>query len=43
MARDEVQRNFEADGGAPRLDKLLDGELDQILDDIGEQLWNQAR
>jgi len=42
LDREVVQRNFEADGGAPRLDKLLDGQLDRILDDIGEQLWNQA-
>ncbi|MEN1925054.1 type I restriction-modification system endonuclease [Luteimonas qiangzhengi] len=42
LDREVVQRNFEADGGAPRLDKLLDGQLDQILNDIGEQLWHQA-
>jgi len=42
LDRDVVQRNFEADGGTSRLDKLLDGQLDQVLVDIGEQLWDQA-
>jgi type I restriction enzyme, R subunit len=42
MDREVVQRNFEADGGAPRLDNLLDGELDQVLGEIGERLWHQT-
>ena len=42
MDRDVVQRNFDADGGAPRLDNLLDGQLDQVLADMRRQLWEQA-
>jgi type I restriction enzyme R subunit len=42
MDRDVVQRNFQADGGAPRLDKLLDGRLEQVLIDINDRLWEQA-
>jgi len=42
LDREVVQRNFEADGGAPRLDKLLNGQLDQVLADIGEHLWEQT-
>lgn len=42
MDRDTVQRTFQADGGAPRLDKLLDGQLEQILGDISDRLWDQA-
>jgi len=42
MDREVVQRNFDADGGAPRLDKLLDGQLDQVLAAISEHLWDQA-
>lgn len=42
LDREVVQRNFEADGGAPRLDKLLNGQLDQVLAEIGDHLWDQT-
>ncbi len=40
--RDVVQRNFEQDGGAPRLDKLLGGHLDEVLEALNDHLWEQA-
>jgi type I restriction enzyme R subunit len=40
--RDVVQRNFEQDGGAPRLDKLLTGHLDQVIEALNDHLWEQV-
>ena len=37
-----VQRNFEHDGGAARLDKLLEGRLDDVLQSLNDQLWDQV-
>lgn len=42
MDRETVQHNFDADGGATRLDKVLDGQLDQVLAEISQHLWEQA-
>lgn len=40
--RPVVQRNFEHDGGVARLDKLLDGRLDDVLQSLNDHLWDQA-
>jgi type I restriction enzyme R subunit len=40
--RPVVQRNFEQDGGAARLDKLLSGRLDDILQSLNDHLWDQV-
>jgi type I restriction enzyme R subunit len=40
--RPVVQRNFEHDGGAARLDKLLEGHLDDVLQSLNEHLWDQV-
>jgi type I restriction enzyme, R subunit len=37
-----VQRNFEQDGGAPRLDKLLNDRLDDVLQSLNDHLWDQV-
>lgn len=42
MGREDVQRVFIGDGGAPKLDRLLDGRLDQILGTLGETVWERA-
>lgn len=42
MDREAVQRVFGGDGGAPQLDRMLGGRLDQILGDLGERVWSQA-
>jgi len=42
MGREDVQRVFIGDGGAPKLDRLLDGRLDQVLDTLGETVWERA-
>lgn len=34
-----VNRAFAQDGGAKRLDSLLDGDLDKVLDTLSENLW----
>jgi len=34
-----VNRAFARDGGAKRLNSLLGGELDKVLDTLGENLW----
>ncbi|MGY3041389.1 type I restriction enzyme R subunit [Rhodanobacter sp. TND4EL1] len=40
--RPVVQRNFEQDGGAARLDKLLSGRLDDVLQSLNDHLWDQV-
>lgn len=40
--RPVVQRNFEQDGGAARLDKLLGGQLDDVLQSLNDHLWDQV-
>lgn len=42
VGRPVVQRNFEHDGGAPRLDKLLNGRLDDVLQSLNDHLWDQV-
>jgi type I restriction enzyme R subunit len=42
MDREDVQRVFIGDGGAPQLDRLLEGRLDHVLDTLGETVWEQA-
>lgn len=37
-----VNRSFARDGGAKRLDKLLSGQLESVLDQLSEHLWQQA-
>ena len=37
-----VNRTFARDGGAKRLDKLLSGQLESVLDQLSEHLWQQA-
>ncbi|MFZ2171081.1 MAG: type I restriction-modification system endonuclease [Methylococcaceae bacterium] len=37
-----VNRAFAQDGGAKRLDNLLGGELEQVIETIKEQLWLSA-
>lgn len=37
-----VNRAFAQDGGAKRLDNLLGGELEQVIEVIKEQLWLSA-
>ena len=34
-----VNRAFAQDGGAKRLNTLLGGDLDNVLDILGENLW----
>ena len=34
-----VNRVFAQDGGAKRLNSLLGGDLDKVLDTLGENLW----
>jgi len=34
-----VNRAFAQDGGAKRLDSLLGGDLDKVLDTLSENLW----
>jgi type I restriction enzyme, R subunit len=40
--RPVVQRTFEQDGGAARLDKLLSGRLDDVLQSLNDHLWDQV-
>ncbi|MCX7512569.1 type I restriction-modification system endonuclease [Frateuria sp. STR12] len=40
--RPVVQRNFESDGGTARLDRLLSGRLDDVLQALNDHLWEQA-
>lgn len=40
--RPVVQRNFEQDGGTTRLDKLLNGRLDDVLQSLNDHLWDQV-
>jgi type I restriction enzyme R subunit len=42
MDREVVQRVFGGDGGAPQLDRLLGGHLDQILVDLTDRVWDQT-
>jgi type I restriction enzyme R subunit len=42
MDREDVQRVFIGDGGAPQLDRLLDGRLDHVLDTLGDTVWERA-
>ena len=37
-----VNRTFARDGGAKRLDKLLDSRLENVLDQLNEHLWQQV-
>lgn len=37
-----VNRTFARDVGAKRLDKLLSGKLESVLDQLSEHLWQQA-
>jgi type I restriction enzyme R subunit len=37
-----VNRVFAQDGGAKRLDNLLGGQLEQVIEAIKEQLWLTA-
>jgi len=37
-----VNRTFARDGGAKRLDKLLSGQLESVLDQLSEHLWERA-
>ena len=37
-----VATAFATDGGATRLDKLLDGQLNQVISDLSSSLWAQA-
>ena len=34
-----INRAFAQDGGAKRLNSLLDGDLDKVLDTLSENLW----
>ena len=40
--RPVIQRNFEHDGGAARLDKLLEGRLDDVLLSLNDHLWDHV-
>jgi type I restriction enzyme R subunit len=40
--RPVVQRNFESDGGVARLDRLLGGRLDEVLQKVSDHLWDQV-
>jgi type I restriction enzyme R subunit len=37
-----VNRTFARDGGAKRLDKLLSGQLESVLEQLGGELWEEA-
>ena len=37
-----VNQIFARDGGAKRLDKLLDSQLESVLDQLNEYLWQQV-
>ncbi len=37
-----INRIFAADGGAKRLDSLLDRQLDKVIDQLTESLWPQS-
>jgi type I restriction enzyme R subunit len=37
-----INRAFAQDGGAKRLDSLFGGDLDKVLDTLGENLWQTA-
>ncbi len=37
-----VNRAFSTDGGSKRLDNLLDGELENILEELSENLWQDT-
>jgi type I restriction enzyme R subunit len=37
-----VTTAFANDGGATRLDKILDGQLGQVISDLSASLWAQA-
>lgn len=39
---DFINRAFARDGGAKRLDKLLGEQLDTVLDELTDSLWEQA-
>lgn len=34
-----VNRAFAGDGGAKRLDSMLDGSLEKVIDALSENLW----
>ena len=37
--RDTINEYFATDGGAKRMDKLLDNNLDQVLEELKDALW----
>jgi type I restriction enzyme R subunit len=41
--RDAIDRDpFTADGGFARLNKVFDGELENVLTGINEEMWKKA-
>jgi type I restriction enzyme R subunit len=34
-----VNKAFANDGGAKQLDKILTGQLDQVMDELADALW----
>ena len=40
--KQQLNRAFSNDGGLKRLDKLLGGQLEQVLDTLGDNLWSAA-
>ena len=41
--RDAIDREpFTADGGFARLNKVFDGELENVLTGINEEMWKKA-
>ena len=40
--RDFINERFADDGGAKRLDGLLGRQLDKLLDQLGDALWQVA-
>ncbi|MNJ31311.1 type I restriction enzyme EcoKI subunit R [compost metagenome] len=40
--RQQLNRAFATDGGLKRLDKLLGGQLEQVLETLGDNLWTAA-
>lgn len=42
LDRHFVNQRFSADGGAKRLNTMLGGKLDQVLDELSDAIWSQA-
>lgn len=40
--KQQLNRAFSNDGGLKRLDKLLGGQLEQVLETLGDNLWSAA-